>query len=216
MKTEAVIFDLDGTLLDTLDDLCDSANFVLEQNGYPTHDREKYSYFVGNGARKLIERALPENQRGKESVEIYLGQWRRAYKSRWNNKTKPYDGINDMLLKLRELRIPMAVLSNKTHNEVLKIMDFYFDDSLFFSIDGQQDHIPHKPAPDGVYTICEKLGVKPENCLFVGDTSVDMETAKISGMKAVGVSWGFRPVEELLENGADYIINHPSELLPLI
>lgn len=216
MKTEAVIFDLDGTLLDTLEDLGDSMNSVLKENGFPQHRSDNYSYFIGNGARKLVERALPEGHKDELSVNRYLVEWLAAYGQWWNVKTKPYVGIMDMLLKLRELRIPLAILSNKPHDDVLKLVAHYFDDSLFSSITGQKDHIPHKPSPDGAFLICEQFGVLPDKCIFVGDTSVDMETAKVAGMTAIGVSWGFRPVRELLESGADSIINKPEELLSLL
>jgi len=216
MNIKAVIFDLDGTLLDTIDDLTDSMNLVLRENQYPEHDREKYNYFVGNGGRKLVERALPESERNEKSIDTCLKRWKEIYEVSSTIKTKLYPGIENMLLKLKELRIPIAILSNKPHEEVLKLVSHYFDERQFVHISGQKEHIPHKPAPDGVYIILDQLNVSPESCLFVGDTPVDMKTADATGMKSVGVSWGFRPVQELKENGADYIIEDPDQLLPLL
>lgn len=216
MNIDAVIFDLDGTLLDTIDDLSDSMNRVLRENRYPEHAREKYNFFVGDGGRKLVERSLPESARDEISIEKYLKQWKEIYKESCTVKTELYPGIANLLLKLKELRIPVAILSNKPHDEVMKVVSHYFDDTQFSAISGQKDHIPLKPAPDGVFVILEELKALPESCLFVGDTSVDMKTAKNAGMKAVGVSWGFRPVKELKENGADYIIDEPDQLLRLL
>ena len=216
MNTETVIFDLDGTLLNTLEDLADSMNRVLKVHSLPEHNSESYKHFVGNGARKLVERALPVHLRDSDTVDKYLREYRSVYDNNWRNKTELYSGIADMLVKLRELRIPIAILSNKPHSDVLKVVAHFFDDTTFSAISGQRDHIPHKPAPDGVFVIMEELKVLPDFCLFVGDSSVDMQTAKNSGMKAVGVSWGFRTVGELLENGADHIIDDPQELLSLL
>ncbi|MBI9099597.1 MAG: HAD family hydrolase [Spirochaetaceae bacterium] len=216
MNTEAVIFDLDGTLLNTIDDLADSMNQVLHENSLPEHDRDKYFYFVGNGARKLVERALPEGWGDEKSVEKFLNRYREVYGERWNRKTRLYSGIEDLLLKLRELQIPLAILSNKPHKDVLKVVAHYFDNTLFSVIAGQKEHLPHKPSPDGVFLILKELNVLRENCLFVGDSSVDMQTAVNGGLKAVGVSWGFRSVKELREYGADFIIDDPLELLFLL
>lgn len=216
MNIQTVIFDLDGTLLDTLDDLTNSMNRVLHENQYPEHNREKYNYFVGNGGRTLVERALPESERNEQSIDKYLKRWKEIYDASSTVNTKLYPGIANMLLKLKELRISIAILSNKPHKEVLKLVSYYFDERQFVHISGQKDHIPHKPAPDGVHLILDQLKVSPESCLFVGDTPVDVKTAKASDMKSVGVSWGFRPAEELLENGADYIIDEPDQLLSLL
>ncbi len=216
MDIKAIIFDLDGTLLNTIDDLADSMNQVLKESGFPVHDVDEYLYFVGNGARILVERALPEDQRDSSSIDKYLIRYRENYRNNWNNKTLPYAGIDIMLAKLKPLGLTLAILSNKPHNDVLKCTSYYFDETIFSSIAGQKDSVPHKPAPDGALIIAKELRLQPENCLFVGDSSVDMKTAKAAGMIAVGVSWGFRIREELLENGADYIIDSPEELLGLV
>ncbi len=216
MNTQAVIFDLDGTLLNTIDDLADSMNQILRKEGFPEHSREQYNYFVGNGQRKLIERSLPESECSEENILKYMKQWKDIYKESCTVKTKLYPGIADMLLKLKELRIPIAILSNKPHDEVMKVVLHYLDEKQFSAISGQKNHIPHKPAPDGVFIILEELKALPEFCLFVGDTPVDIETAAASGMKSVGVSWGFRPVNELKEAGADYMIESPDQLISLL
>ena len=216
MNIEAIIFDLDGTLLNTIEDLADSMNQVLAEYNFPIHDTDKYFYFIGNGARTLVERALPEDQRNENDISRYLMRYRDIYREKWNVKTKQYAGIEELLSKLKVLNLPMAILSNKPHSDVKKCVDYFFENSAFSIIAGQKDFIPHKPEPDGVHLIIEELKVKPENCLFVGDSSVDMKTAKASGTKAVGVSWGFRSKEELLENGADFIIDEPLDLLSLL
>lgn len=216
MKCKAVIFDLDGTLLDTIDDLADSANQILGEAGFSLFDRDKYFYFVGNGARTLIERILPEGKRDDRQVEAFLDRFSTVYGARQFDKTKPYAGIEEMLLKLGELRLPIAILSNKPEKFVRQIAGHYFKEGLFAVIAGQKDDVPHKPAPDGALAIAGQLNLSPETCFFVGDTSVDMETAKNAGMTAVGVSWGFRTVDELRKHGADYIIDSPDQLFALL
>ncbi|MGL1890734.1 MAG: HAD family hydrolase [Spirochaetaceae bacterium] len=216
MKIEAIIFDLDGTLLNTLDDLAGSMNKVLEENSLPTHPSSSYLYFIGGGAKKLVESALPETERTPELIDKYLNRYRDIYRENWNVNTKLYDDIESMLIKLKSLNVPIAVLSNKPHSDVLKCVDYYFKPETFLSVAGQKDSIPHKPAPDGAFNIVNELNVNVENTIFVGDSSVDMKTAKAAKMIAVGVSWGFRTTEELLKNGADHIINNPGQLLSLL
>lgn len=216
MNISAIIFDLDGTLLNTIDDLAGSMNKVLEENNFPTHPTSSYLYFIGNGAKSLVERALPENMRTPVLLEKYLNRYRDIYRKNWNIKTKPYNDVESMLTSIQNLNIPMAVLSNKPHSDVLKCIDYYFDPKTFLEVSGQKDNIPHKPAPDGAFNIADTLKVKTDTTIFVGDSSVDMKTAKAAGMIAVGVSWGFRTTKELSENGADHIIDNPHELLTLL
>lgn len=208
---------MDGTLLDTIDDIADSCNQVLREGGFPEHPVPAYFQFVGNGARKLMERALPDNYSSDpQFVDKLLEKFRDTYKACQFNKTGLYQGIDKMLKELKENEIPMAILSNKPHSFVVEIAKHYFDDSLFVSIAGQKEHIEAKPAPDGAVLAAENLDVPPSNCLFVGDSSVDMETAVNAGMTAVGVSWGFRSVEELKAHGAKHIIDSPLQLLDLV
>ncbi len=216
MKIDAIIFDLDGTLLNTIDDLAGSMNKVLKENSFPTHPTSSYFYFIGNGAKSLVERALPEDKRDPVLLEKYLCRYRDIYRENWNVETKLYDEIDNMLISVKNLNIPMAILSNKPHSDVLKCIDYYFKPNTFLTVTGQKDTIPHKPAPDGAFNITKELEVNSERTIFVGDSSVDMKTAKAAGMIAVGVSWGFRTTKELLENGADHIIDKPSELLVLL
>lgn len=206
---------MDGTLLDTIDDIADASNRILKEMGYPEHPRESYFMFVGNGARKLIERALPEEVVTDELVDRLLSEFRVGYRSMQYNKTDLYEGIGDMLSKLKALRIPMAIVSNKPDEMVKEIADHYFDPGLFVSIAGQKDHIPAKPDPEGAFEAARDLDVSPDECLFVGDSSVDMDTALNAGMTGVGVSWGFRSVEELKAHKAAYIIDAPVQLLSL-
>jgi len=215
MKFKAVIFDMDGTLLDTIDDLADASNKVLRDMGFPEHPRDSYFYFVGNGARKLIERALPSEAVTEELVDKLLNDFRVGYRSIQYNKTDLYEGIGEMLSKLKALRIPMAILSNKPHELVGEIAEHYFEKGLFVTAAGQKDDIPAKPHPEGAILTARTLGFEPEECLFVGDSSVDMDTAVNAGMTGVGVSWGFRTVEELKAHKADYIIDSPQQLVSL-
>ncbi|MBN2658400.1 MAG: HAD-IA family hydrolase [Spirochaetales bacterium] len=215
MKFDAVIFDMDGTLLDTIDDIADAANRVLREAGYPEHPRDSYFLFVGNGARKLMERALPAGDLQEDLVDRLLMEFRSVYHSVQYNKTDLYDGIADLLSKLKALGIPLAIVSNKPDDMVKEIAAHYFDEDLFVSIAGQKDHIPAKPDPEGALAAARDLGVKPAGCLFVGDSSVDMDTAFNAGMTGVGVSWGFRSVVELKAHGAGHIIDSPEQLLSL-
>lgn len=217
MKYEAVIFDMDGTLLDTIDDIADSANQILKDEGYPEHPVSSYCQFVGNGARKLMERALPhEHSSNGRLIDRLLEKFRDVYKARQFNKTDLYDGIANMLEELKGRGIPMAILSNKPHSFVVEIAKHYFDESLFVSIAGQKENMEAKPAPEGAVLAARALNVPESGCLFVGDSSVDMQTAVNAGMTAVGVSWGFRSVEELKAHGADHIIDSPGQLLSLV
>jgi phosphoglycolate phosphatase len=215
MKFKAVIFDMDGTLLDTIDDIADASNRILKEMGYPVHPRESYFQFVGNGARKLIERALPVEAVSEELVDKLLKEFRVGYRTVQYNKTDLYEGIAEALAELKARNIPMAILSNKPDEMVREIGDHFFQPGLFVSMAGQKDHIPAKPDPEGAFIAAKQLGIAPEECLFVGDSSVDMDTAVNAGMTGVGVSWGFRSVDELKAHKATYIIDSPQELVAL-
>ena len=215
MKIDGLIFDLDGTLLNTINDLANSMNIVLEENNFLTHPTESYLYFIGDGAKKLVERALPKEERIPQRIDLHLQRFREVYSKNWNVETKLYDGIDTMLIAIKKLKIPIGLLSNKPHVDVLKCVDYYFESETFSSVSGQKDSIPHKPAPNGAFIVARELNIKPINTIFVGDSSVDMKTAKAAGMIAVGVSWGFRTTKELLENGANHIIHEPKELLKI-
>ena len=213
MQYEAAIFDLDGTLVNSLDDLADSANAVLHRHGFPVHDVEAYRYFVGNGSRKLIERILPADHAvDEEFVRDFLAEYKEQYAANLLHKTKPYAGIMEMLEELRRRRIPMAVCTNKHQSAAEVIMEALFPRDMFCEIIGDQDGLPRKPDPRKVLHIMENMGVAGDRTLYFGDTSVDMDTARNAGTFAVGVLWGFRPAEELSEHGADILLKHPMEL----
>lgn len=213
MKT--IIFDLDGTLLNTLDDLADSANHTMEQMGYPTHPLESYRYFVGNGVPKLLERCLPEDKRTTENIETARGIFAEYYNVHFTDKTRPYDGVAELLEKLKSSGVKMAVASNKSDEFTVSLVKRFFGNA-FDTVQGGKADVPKKPAPDIVYGIMEKLGAFPENTYFAGDSNVDMYTAKNAGITAIGCLWGFRTKEELLEGGADFLAENPLDIYDVI
>ncbi len=216
MKYKGIIFDLDGTLLDTIEDLADSMNSVLAKHGFPEHPVSSYKIFVGNGMEVLVRRALPENVKDEELVMKCLSAMREEYGKRWDNKTRPYDGINELLDRLAEEGIKTAVLSNKPHDFTEVIVNKYFPDHKFEAVLGQRSSVPPKPDPAGALEISRLMGIPPENILYLGDSNTDMKTANAAGMYAVGALWGFRTAEELKENGAKALVSKPSEVLDII
>ena len=216
MSFKAVIFDLDGTLLDTLSDLGDSMNIVLERHGLPSHDLESYKYMIGDGVEFLVKRALPESITDDDSVKEFIVKYRSEYKKNWNNKTRPYDGIVELLEKLYSLGLQLAVLSNKPHDSTELCVREFLPFNKFDIILGHRPGKNPKPDAAGAFEIAEKLNIPPDQILYLGDTSVDMKTAVAAGMYPVGVLWGFRTEEELLKNGAKATINRPDELLKII
>ena len=213
MQYKAAIFDLDGTLIDSLADLADSANEMLTSYGYPTHDIDKYRYFVGNGSRKLIERCLPADKAADTAfVDKALAKYKECYDRNLTHKTACYDGIMEMLQTLQDKNIPLGICTNKHQSAADIIVDKLFPKDMFMSVIGDCQGLPRKPDPKKVLLIADKMGVKPEKVAYFGDTSVDMDTAKNAGMLAIGVTWGFRPKEELMEHGAKILIDSPMEL----
>ena len=213
MKYQAAIFDLDGTLIDSLEDLTDSVNEAMEHYDFPFHTLEECRYFVGNGARKLIERSIPKDRADdsdfvSEVLEYYNG----CYKHRLTNKTHPYDGILDMLNGLQRRNIPLGVCTNKQQFAADEIMSVMFPTNMFSAVMGDKKGLPRKPDPAKVLKIATQFNVNPKRIAYFGDTSVDIETAHNAGFLSIGVTWGFRPESELIESGAEVIINHPSEL----
>lgn len=213
MAYEAAIFDLDGTLLDTLDDLADSGNEMLASEGFPTHPVDAYRIFVGDGVRSLMERILPAEALTEATIEKCMGVYRDAYQRRWNAKTKTYAGIPEMLDGLVERGIRLTVLSNKPHDFTQQCIQEFVGDWPWEIVFGMRDGVPKKPDPAGALQILETLEVAPQNCLYLGDTDTDMKTAKGADLFAVGVLWGFRPKEELEEHGADLLLTEPGEML---
>jgi phosphoglycolate phosphatase len=211
-----VIFDLDGTLLDTLDDIADSANIVLAERGHPVHVVDAYKYFVGDGAPTLIHRILPEQCRTAEEEALCLQRYRDVYAVRWKMKTTSYPGILAMLRTMAARGMRLAVLSNKPHDSTIECVEGFLGDMRFDVVQGQTNTYPKKPDPAGALAIVCAFGLAPSACLYVGDTATDMQTAVRAGMIPVGVLWGFRPAEELTANGAKRLVAHPSELLSLL
>ncbi len=216
MKYQAIIFDLDGTLLDTIQDLADSMNGALKSMGYPVHDIQKYLHLVGNGIENLAMRVLPEDIKSEELIKKCVSIFRSLYGDSWTNKTKPYEGIPELLNELKANQIKMAVLSNKTHVFTERMVQHFFGSNYFKDVRGEIPGIPRKPDPSAALDIAKKLSVNPAQIIFVGDSGTDMQTAVSAGMYPVGVLWGYRSAEELLEDGAIKLINKPDELLGLL
>lgn len=215
MKYKTVIFDLDGTLLNTLEDLADAMNMVLQASGYPTHRLDAYKYFIGNGVGCLVERALPENCRDEGDMTKYIASFKKEYSGRWDSKTAPYSGVCELLRRLLEQRVRTAVLSNKPHEYVVKCVDKFFEAGQFEFVQGVDEKVLPKPDLSGALKIVEKFCVEPAEVIYVGDTGVDMKTAVDAGFFAVGVTWGFRTPDELLQHGAQVLLAKPDELLAL-
>jgi phosphoglycolate phosphatase len=213
---KAFIFDLDGTLIDSLDDLADAVNLMLGQHGYPLQPREVFPQYIGDGVHKLVERALPESARDAETIAVCTADYQRHYEATWNVKTKPYHGILETLTALRESGMKLAVLSNKPHRFTLLCCEHFFAEGTFDMVLGQRSNVPRKPDPAGVIEIAETLGLTVTDCCYIGDSGIDMETATRAGMLAVGVRWGFRDEEELLAHGAQVLVNSPEELIQLV
>ena len=212
----SVVFDLDGTLLDTLDDLGDSMNQVLAEMACPIHEIDAYRYFVGNGIRMLAQRALPEDRRDDATVTAAVEAMQREYAGRWHAKTRPYDGVMDLLEELTRHGVPLAVLSNKPDVFVKKAVDHYFAPSLFRSVYGALDGVPRKPDPTLALRVAGELGLPADQACLLGDSGSDMQTAKRAGMLPVGVRWGFRDASELERNGAAHLLEKPKDLLSLL
>ena len=213
MIKNAVIFDLDGTLLDTLDDLADSGNHTLAEFGCPTYPVALFKEFVGEGVRVLIEKMLPADRRDEATIEEVGAVYRNEYGQRWNAKTRPYDGVEAMLDALTVDGVKMGVLSNKPDVFTQKCVAGLLDRWTFDPVFGHGNGIPRKPDPAGAVRIADGWGLAPEQIVYVGDTGTDMETGKAAGMWTVGVLWGFRGEDELRTAGADVIIDHPRQLL---
>lgn len=210
-----VIFDLDGTLLNTIADLAAAANYALEQAGYPTHSSEAYPYFVGNGVSKLLERVLPEDMRSAENVEKLRVYFKEYYGANMTRHTRPYEGIQDLLSALRERGINVAVASNKYQTAVDKLVRHYFPTIEWAAIEGQKEGVPVKPDPSIVFEILSKCPTPKSQVLYVGDSGVDMDTARRAGVISIGVTWGFRPEKELRSHFADNIVSATQQILEL-
>ena len=216
MKYKAVVFDMDGTLLDTLEDLGSAMNRVLARHGMPEHPVDSYRIFVGSGAARLVERALPEGRRDEATRKVCLQEFLEEYERGWKTRTMLYEGMPELLDALVARRIPLAVATNKPQDFAELCMEAFLDRWPFAMTVGQVPGVPVKPDPAGPLGIAADLGLDPGEILYLGDTDVDMFTAVAAGMFPVGVTWGFRPEEELRRSGAAAILHHPLELLHLL
>ncbi|MFH0963847.1 MAG: HAD family hydrolase [Planctomycetota bacterium] len=216
MTYRAVLFDLDGTLLDTVDDLADSMNCALARLGFPGHDTAAYKRLVGDGVEHLARGALPDGRRDKKTVAQCLAAMRDEYGKRWANKTRPYAGIPELLDALTSRGVPMAVLSNKLDDFTKIITASLLGKWRFSHAAGARPGVRRKPDPTEALRIARDMAVPPADFLYVGDTGTDMRTANAAGMFPVGALWGFRDAQELLEGGARTLIEKPVELLGLL
>ena len=210
MSYKAVLFDMDGTLLDTLEDLCDSTNHALRQMGYPPRGIEEIRRFIGNGAEKQIRRAVPEGT-SEEKIMETLAAFRAYYQDHCQIKTKVYDGLLDMLSELKEKGVKMAVVSNKPDAAVKKLNREYFGDRLDYAI-GPSDGVRCKPYPDMAEEALKALGVEKKDAVFVGDSEVDVQAGLNAGLDVIAVSWGFRSREVVIEAGASKIADDAHQL----
>jgi phosphoglycolate phosphatase len=214
---KAILFDIDGTLLDTLQDLADSMNSALVSMGFAPHELKAYRYFVGDGMENLVRRALPDwakTDPGKvsECLKLLLS----LYEVGGTAKTRPYPQIPELLDALSARGLKMAVLSNKLHNFAVKIIEQFLPAWRFELVIGERPSVPRKPDPTSALEIARKLAIEPADFLYIGDTATDMKTAKAAGMFPVGVLWGFRDAAELSANGAAKLLSKPLELLELL
>lgn len=213
---KAVIFDLDGTLLDTLEDIGTSVNQALKAFKFPEHPINSFRFFIGDGWRMLVTRALPEDARSEKVIKECITFSRRIYTDNWNRSTRLYEGIPELLDQLEEFGIPMAVVSNKPHDFTLRYAAAYLSEWQFNVVLGQTKDFKPKPDPASALEVARRIGVPPKHFLFVGDSGVDIKTASAAGMHPVGVAWGFRGPEELKENGCRTFITEPKQLMQLI
>ena len=211
-----VIFDLDGTLLNTIEDLGEAANYALEKTGYPTHSIASYPYFVGNGVSKLLQRVLPEDARTEENVNELRKYFMEYYEVHNTDNTKPYPGITELLEQLQDDRVKLAVASNKYDSAVKKLITHYFPQIKWAALEGQKEGVPVKPDPSIVFEILSKCPTKKSDVLYIGDSGVDMETARRACVTSCGVTWGFRPISELMAYHAENIANQPNEIYTLV
>jgi phosphoglycolate phosphatase len=216
MPYKAILFDLDGTLLDTLEDLADSTNAALAAMDLPQHPVEAYRYFVGDGLEKLVRRTMGPRANDPETVARGIELARREYAGRWADKSKPYPGIPELLDQLTARGVPMAVFSNKPHEFTQLCVTRLLPSWRFAVIQGATGELPRKPDPTGALAVAAKLGLAPADVLFLGDTNTDMRTAVAAGMYPVGALWGFRTGEELRDAGAAVLVKSPIDVLGML
>lgn len=214
MKYQTVIFDLDGTLTDTIGDLHAAVNFALRRCGYPERTLPQVKSFVGNGVKRLIDLSVPENTSEENSAEC-LGVFKKYYSENSCVLTKPYDGILPMLERLKKEGAKTAVVTNKMHEAAVDIVNLFFGELIDVTI-GQIDGVAQKPEPDGIYAVLQNLGAQKETAIYVGDSEVDCITAKNANIPCIGVTWGFRGREVLAAHGADFIVDKVEEIVGIV
>jgi phosphoglycolate phosphatase len=208
----AVLFDLDGTLLDTLDDIASAMNLVLKRRGFPVHPVQAYRFFIGHGSRTLVERALPRERRQAETVDACTLEFLETYDTIWDQSSRPFHRIYDLLDFLVKNGVRLAVLSNKAHAFTVKCMARFFHHYPFEVVMGQQDGVPLKPDPAGALKVVQEMNLEPGDLIYVGDSATDMKTARAAGIRAVGVLWGLRDEAELKAAGANVLVSDPLEI----
>jgi len=208
---KAVIFDLDGTLIDSLVDIASCMNKVLKEFGYKHHKIEEYKYFIGEGSFLLAQKALPPQVTNEEITKVYH-RFLEVYAACSHENTKPFDGIYYLLTKLSHTELKLGILSNKPHAFTKEFHNRYFDHCDFKEVHGQKEGIPPKPNPTAAFSIAKSFDLKPEEIFYVGDSCIDIQTANNANMRSIGVLWGLRTQKELEEHGADYIVENPLEL----
>ncbi len=212
---KAVLFDLDGTLVNSLCDLACSTNYALEKFGLPIHETECFKYFVGDGMPKLIERALPEEKREENYITSVLSVFMEHYKKHYCDNTKAYDGICEAVDAATSMGLKIAVVSNKVQDMAVTVTNKIFGDR-FSVVCGKREGYPAKPDPTLTLEVIKEMGVNPQECLFIGDSGMDMAVAKNANCVSLGVLWGFRSEDELIDNGADFIIKEPGQIIKVI
>lgn len=211
-----VIFDLDGTLLDTIGDLAESCNHALRQVSLPEHNIDEYRFFVGNGITRLVERALPQSWRTPERIALVRGYFLEYYMEHIDLHTMPYDGVTDMLRLLQSSGLRFAVASNKFQAGTSRLVGRFFPFVAFDSVRGSRDDVPFKPAPDVISHILRETGVAPSEAVMIGDSAVDIATARNAGIDSIGVTWGFRPRSELVAASAERLADTPADVAAYI
>ena len=214
MNIKTIIFDLDGTLLNTLDDLSSSVNYALRQHGLAERSQAEVRQFLGNGIRRLIEQSVPAGTDEQKTEDVFQ-TFRSHYLEHSLDQTRPYDGIEDLLHQLNDMKVATAIVSNKLDPAVKELHQHFFSDTIQVAI-GETKTIRRKPAPDMVDECIRLLGCDRQTCLYVGDSEVDLQTARNAGLPCLSVSWGFRDKKQLIEAGATTIIDRPDELINIL
>ena len=213
MKCKGLIFDLDGTLLDTLEDLAIAGNATLEHFGFPAHPVDAHRYFVGEGLKTLMQRIIPAADASDDQLLEYMNTFGKIYAKSWHVRSAPYKGIPEMITALSSAGLQLAVLSNKPHEFTKHCVEYFFPEHSFVCVFGQREGVAKKPDPAGAIEIVEKMGLVAGEILYVGDTATDMQTGNSAGMRTIGVEWGFRDHAELQNNNAWKIVSTPAEVV---